>query len=551
MTNPDRFSTNRRALIGGATAAVAAAGILRADQLALAAPVNSSAKLAAGFQEGDRVIIIGTLGEAATINGFLPNDTEAYWRCKLLFEQFVRTDGVSYEPTPGPGIVESWELDELSYTFKIHDNATFSDGTDLTADDASFTIHGILNPETASPNASKFSSVAGAEEYVAGSADSVSGIEVVDSKTIKITLATPDASFLYNLRYVFVVPKAQLEGKNLGTDDWFKNPVGAGPFKFDSWSVGGDFVASKNEHYYQEGKPAIDGLIHRVIADANTLALALQTGEIDGSVYPSPALRSQIEQNSDMTFTLPPFTYPDGWTFNHRNEWLAKPEVRQAIVHAIDVSQFAADSLLGLGEPAVGPIAPGNWAFDSTLSALPYDPDKSRELLASVNFPEDISFRASVNIGNVLREDWLVYSQQALAEVGITLDAQPQEFATLIEAVSVSRDFDMVGIPFSGVTADPGELYEQFSTNGSQNDSGYSNPDLDALLAQARQELDVDTAKGIYSEIQKILIEESVNHFAWYRPFLNVVHSKVQGLTPSNLEEGIFYSLEDASISAM
>lgn len=535
--------------MGGAVAAAAAAAVLRPDQHALAGPASKTDILAAGFQSGDNVVLVGTLGEAQTINGFLINDTEAYWRCKLLYEQFVRTDGATYEPTPGPGLVESWELEDLSYTFKIHDNATFSDGGDVTADDAAFTLHGILHPETASPNASKLFSIAGAEEYVGGSAESVSGIEVVDEKRIKITLASPDASFLYNLRYVFVVPKAQLEGKNLNSDEWFLNPIGAGPFKFESWSVGGDYVASRNEHYYQEGKPAIDGFIHRVIPDANTLALALQSGEIDGSVYPSPALQEQIAQNQDMTFTLPPFSYPDGWTFNHRNEWLAKTEVRQAIVHAIDVSQFAADSLLGLGEPAVGPIAPGNWAFDTELSALPYDPDRSRELLASVDFPEGTSFRASVNIGNVLREDWLIYSQQALQAVGITLDAQPQEFATLIEAVSVTRDFDMVGIPFSGVTADPGELFEQFSTNGSQNDSGYSNPALDELLSQARQELDLDVAKGLYSEIQRVLIEESVNHFAWYRPFLNVAHQRITGLTPSNLEQGIFYNLEDAVIS--
>ena len=168
------------------------------------------------------------------------------------------------KPSPGPGIAQDWTLDGLTYTFTINPNAKFSDGTDLTADDVAFTITGFLAPDTASPNASKFTSIAGADEFIAGTADSISGLEVVDPKTLKITLGTPDASFLFNLRYIFTVPKAALDGKNLTNDPWFNAPVGAGPFIFESWTNGGDFVAKKNPTYYQEGKPALDGFIREM-----------------------------------------------------------------------------------------------------------------------------------------------------------------------------------------------------------------------------------------------------------------------------------------------
>jgi peptide/nickel transport system substrate-binding protein len=502
----------------------------------------------AGFQAEDNVILIGTLGEASTINPFLQADTEAYWRCKLMFEQFVRVDGATYAPTPGPGIASAWTLEDLTYTFSINPKATFSDGTDLTADDVAFTITGMLAPETASPNSSKYTSIAGADEFIAGTATEISGLEVVDPKTLKITLGTPDASFLYNLRSIFTVPKAQLEGKSLTDDPWFQAPVGAGPFVFESWANGGDFVAKKNPNYYQEGKPALDGFIHRVIADANSLVLALASGEIDGSIYPAPTLKDQIAENPEMTFTVPPFTSADGWMFNFENEWLAKKEVRQAICMAIEVGQYAEDSLLGLGGVAVGPLAPDNWAFDKTLKALPYDPVKAKELLDSVSFPAGTKIRGTVNSGNVLREDWLVYSQQALKEVGIEIDPQPQEYAALVEAVT-ARDYEMCGVLFAGTTADPGELYEQFLTGSSGNYMGYGNPELDDLLKQARQELDQEAAKAIYAQIQAIIVDDSPLFFAWYRPFLNVVNKKFTGFTPSNLEQQLFYSLEDAKLA--
>jgi peptide/nickel transport system substrate-binding protein len=539
--------------VGSALAAAAAMGAYR---ISSASPASKHELLSNGFQEGDNVITIATLGDAQSINPFLTNESEGDWRCKMLFEQFVRVAPDTYAPTQGLGLAESWTLEDLTYTFTINANAKFSDGSDVTADDVAFTILGHLNPATGSPRQSKFTSIAGAEDYAGLSAtpsatpvDSVSGLEVVDPKTLKITLATPDASFLFNLRYVFTVPKAQLEGKDLAADAWFQAPIGAGPFVFSSWNTGGDFVANKNPNYYQEGKPALDGFIHRVIADANTIVLSLQSGEIDGSVYPAPTLKDQLEQIEDVEILIPPFNSPNGWMFNLNNEWLAKKEVRQAIAMAINVEQYAADSLLGIGTPGVGPIAPGSWAFDPELKPLPYDPTAAKALLDSVGFPAGTKIRFCVNQGNVLREDWLVLSQQALKEIGIEVDAQLLEYATLVEDVTVNGDYDATGVDFAGVTADPGELYDQLLTGAAGNYMNYSNPALDDLLKQARVELDMEAAKALYKQIQAIVVDDVPDYFAWYRPFLHVINKRFTGYTGSNMEEGVFYTLEDWSLA--
>lgn len=535
-------SLTRRGLLGGAAATAATLGYSKSF---LAAPAGQSDLLAAGFQEGENVILIGTLGEAQSINPFQTNESEGDWRCKMLFESFVRMDPATYAPTPGPGLASDWTVEDLAYTFTINANATFSDGSDVTADDVAFTILGHLAPDTASPRSTRFTSIAGAREYADGSATEVSGLEVVDPKTLRITLAEPDASFLVNLRLLFVVPKAQLEGKSLTDDPWFQTPVGAGPFVFESWSNGGDFVAKKNPNYYQDGKPALDGFIHRVIADANTLVLALQSSEIEGSIYPAPTLREQLEQNADLEILIPPFNSPNGWMFNCTDEWLSKKEVRQAIAMAINVEQYAADSLLGIGRQGVGPIAPDSWAFDSELQPLPYDPARAKELLDSVGFPEGTELRFNANQGNVLREDWLVLTQQALEEIGITVVPELMEYATLVEAVTVNGDYDATAVDFAGVTVDPGELYEQFRSDASGNYMGYTNPELDELLTQAKQELDPEAARELYKQVQAIIVDDVPFFFAWYRPFLHAVSKKYTGYTGSNLDQGVFNTLED------
>ena len=169
MSKRKTYELSRRNLIGGAAATAAAVGI--GSGVASAAPsARESVLRDAGFQDSENVILIGTLGEAQTINPFLSNDTESYWRCKLMYEQFLRIDPATFAPTAGPGLVAEYSLEELTYTFRIHDNATYSDGTDVTAEDVAFTLHGLMAPTTASPNATYFLSIVGAEEYVAGSA---------------------------------------------------------------------------------------------------------------------------------------------------------------------------------------------------------------------------------------------------------------------------------------------------------------------------------------------------------------------------------------------
>lgn len=511
-----------------------------------AATGTSAASPATGGDAPGGSLIIGTLGEAQSINPFISNESEGNWRIKIMFGTLVRLDAKTGEPAPDLAV--SWERDGLTYTFTLQENAKFSDGTDLTAEDVAFTMKGILAKETGSPRQSRLLSIEGAEAFNAGTADDVSGIKVIDAKTFSVTLAQPDTSFLLNMRYVSPVPKALLEGKDLSaasTEEFFQNPIGAGPFKFVSWNVGGDFVVERNPYYYQEGKPYLDKVTHRTITDAQSLVNALLAGDIDASIYPSPAGYERLKENPDLNLIVPPFTNPDGWMFNFQHPYLAKKEVRQAVAYALDMEQFAADSLYGLGAPGVSPLAPGNYAFDKDLKPWPYDLEKARELLQQAG-PPPPGIRFAVNKGNVLREDFLTYTQAQLAEIGWEIEPVVGEYATLVES-GLNKNFDVMesNMIESGATIDPGDLEAVYATNGSTNYSSYSNPELDELLAQAKQELDLDKQKELYKQIQAILTEDLPATYSWYRPFLHVAKKTFTGYEPSLDMGGILADLEN------
>ena len=490
-------------------------------------------------------IIIGTLGEAQSINPFLTNESEGQWRSNMLFDQFVIIDSLTYEVSPR--LAREWTAsdDATEFSFTLQEGILFSDGTPLTTEDISFFFHGVLEPESTSPFVARFVAIAGAQEYNDGTADTISGIEVIDEQQIKLTLAEPNAAFLVNLEHVRPVPAAQLTGKSLKDDAWFQEPVGAGPFKFVSWQTGGDFVADRNENYWQPGKPYLDRFVHRTIADSQTLVLALETGEIDASNYPAPTVAENLRSIDSLDVIVPPFTQPDGWAFNLEHEALAVKEVRQAIAHAINMEQYAADFLLGLGEVGIGPLAPDNWAFNESLEAIPYDLDRAKELMEAGGYPDGgFSVALTTNQGNILREDFLTFTQAALVELGIDAVSNLSEWTQVVDAAT-NGTFEAICPTWSGAIVEPDELYLTLHSESARNVYHYANAEVDQLLTDARLEVDQERRKEMYGRVQEILMDEVPIFWAWYRPFVHVTNNRFSGYVDSNLTGGLFVGLEN------
>ena len=166
-----------------------------------------------------------------------------------------------------PGLAEKWEYDEDSYTYTFHirDGIKWHDGEAFTADDVKFTIEAIMDPENGSENAPNY--------------EDVQEIKVMDDQTIAFKLAEPNVAFLEYMT-IAILPKHLLEGEDMQESDFFRHPVGTGPYKLESWDAGQSIVMTKNEDYYL-GSPKIDKVIFKIVEDDNTQAVQLQSGEID------------------------------------------------------------------------------------------------------------------------------------------------------------------------------------------------------------------------------------------------------------------------------
>ena len=166
-----------------------------------------------------------------------------------------------------PGLAEKWEYDEDSYTYTFHirDGIKWHDGEAFTADDVKFTIEAIMDPENGSENAPNY--------------EDVQKIKVMDDQTIAFKLAEPNVAFLEYMT-IAILPKHLLEGEDMQESDFFRHPVGTGPYKLESWDAGQSIVMTKNEDYYL-GSPKIDKVIFKIVEDDNTQAVQLQSGEID------------------------------------------------------------------------------------------------------------------------------------------------------------------------------------------------------------------------------------------------------------------------------
>lgn len=517
-----------------------------AQPTSAAATPAAAATKAGGPKRGGR-ILIGTLGEAQSINPLLSNETEGQWRDKLLFDEFVEIDLETLKPMPN--LAKEWKIsdDGTVYTFTLRNDVKFSDGQPLTANDVSFTLHGILTKAVASVHVPRFNFIKGAQKFYSGEAPSIEGVQVVDDHTLKVTLEQPNAAFLSNLRWLRPLPKHLLDGKDLTNDPFFQKPLGVGPFVFKSWTNGQDFVADRNPNYWDSGKPYLDGLTHRVIPDSQTLVVALQTAQIEGSEYALPTQADQLRATGNLVVNVKPQGVDtNGWSFGSKNNPALKdPRVRRAIAMALDTKRFSTDFLLGLGQPSKSPIPPGSWAYDSTLSGIPFDAAQAKQLLSDAGV-SNLKVRLTTNAGNHFREDWVTFTQQSLAEIGVTVQPDVKEWTQVVKE-GTDGTFEMICPTFAGVLIDPDELYAPLYSTSPRNVYGYSNPDMDKLLDEGRRTIDLEKRKQIYAQVQQLLIKDVPIFYAWDRPFVSVTSNKYTGYKNTILS--FFNELEEWSLA--
>lgn len=405
-----------------------------------------------------------------------------------------------------PDFADSWETsaDGLSHTFHLNPTATWTDGVPVTAADVALTCTHAADIRTASRYPDLFASLAGLQDYLSGAAPSISGIQVVDDKTIRFEFAEPFAPFLNSLagnQGPYLLPAhivGDIPPDQFDTSDYNTNPVGRvgmGPFTIESAEKDQNVVFTRSDSYFK-GAPQLDQIVFRVMQRDVALA-ALLTGEIDIASIPGIQL-AEMQQEDGVVITVYPFNLWDGLVFNTSLDYLADPRVRQAVLHAIDRQTYTEQILGGLGTPSDSIYVQEQFVAPN-LVHYEYDPEKAKALLTEAGWDTNREVEWKYYGG---WSDFAPILQESLAKVGFKINPVSMETEAWVEAVITNLDFEMSMTGGNGVLADPADLVGFFECG---TNTLYCNAEVTDLFAQGRVEMDPVARKAIYDQIQVII----------------------------------------------
>jgi peptide/nickel transport system substrate-binding protein len=414
-------------------------------------------------------------------------------------------------------LAESWEpaADFKSYTVKIRKGVKFHDGKEMTVDDVVYSISEVW------------------KKYAAASAmNDFAGIEASapDTVVIRYNKPTPEFFFASTLTgsVCYIVPKHIYAGSDPVTNPANNAPVGTGPWKFKEWVRGSHFEFVKNDAYWQQGLPYMDRLIIRYVRDPAGRAAAMEAGDIQIGVFnpvPPPDIKRLTATGK---FVATSKGYEESvWSTtlecNMRNPVFAKREVRQAIFHAINRDFIAKTVYYGYARPGTGPIYSPNIEFYTPdTTRLEFDPKKAAALLDAAGMPKKAGGKRFAL--NLVAAGWFpengkvgAYVKQALEDVGVAVNLSVPDRPTSIKRIYTDYDFDLA----ISNQADPSEpvptTTQYYTTDGIakgvpfRNASGYSNPELDALVEQIKIETDPAKRKELVFDFQKFTTREASN----------------------------------------
>ena len=413
----------------------------------------------------------------------LPSTAEINF-CANIFDTLVMIDE---NHKIVPALAESWTHSEdgLSYTFNLRKGVKFHNGEELKAADVVYTVERFIQ-----------------EEWMLFCSFMIEGAEAMDDYTVKIDLKYPYGSFLSNLEYMYIVNEKTME--EMG-DDASKNPIGTGPYKFVKWDVAQQIVLEANEDYYGN-KAAIKNLTFKIIPDANTAFVALETGEADMSFTVSPIDFEQAKNNDK--FGTDSCAGNSCYFVNFNSEKLDKT-VRQALCYAINKETVNTMVNEGTGIVTDLPLLEGQEGYTTDLETYSYDVEKSKALLAEAGV-EPGTLEIDFFYGEGTENDKLGQTLQSMFnEVGVNLTLNPVETGTWWQLFGEGDYFvSRGGYPMEVANTDI-PYYDMYHKDGTFNISRINDPKINELLEQGRTELDADKRNEIYVEVGQIIAEEA------------------------------------------
>ena len=408
-------------------------------------------------------------------------------------------------------LATAWDSsDDTTWVFDLVDNAVFHNGEAFTPDDVKYTFERILDPKTASSYAPLY--------------DAIDSVEVTGDTQVTFHLKTAFGPFLSNIANNGEI----VNQKAIESADPARNPVGTGPFQFVEW-VQDDYVTLKKwDQYFQSGLPYLDGVEFRFLNVDQSRIDGLRSGELNW-VDAVPL------QDLDTLKTDPSFTYvtapnagiPDYLALNTQQPPFDDKLVRQAVYWALDRDAIRQVAYFGAGETGIEEVPTGSVWYDGAPIVTP-DIAKATDLLAQAGHGDGLTveylglpqYPELLKTGEVVREQ--------LKQIGITMNIKQVDVSVWFNDF-VKGNYQITSA-YQERTIDPDNFYALVvRTGGDINTTGYSNPQVDQLIDQARTSTDDDARKGLYQQVRQIVFDEAPIIFAHYETINYLMQKDVAG----------------------
>ena len=462
-----------------------------------------------------------TVGISTDVNNwyldkFPDGDGRFVW--SQIYETLVRLDP---DLNIIPGLAESWETpdDGKTWIFHLREGVSFHDGTPFDADAVvfsystqSYVTQAVLRP--------------------------IESVEALDNHTVKFVLAKPMPLPFYLTHVAWPV----MSPSSVDAEGNFVSPVGTGPFKFESRARAQEIILSRNEDYWGE-KPELEKVTFKVIPEASTRVMALETGEVDMIIKVPEYDVSRLENEDGIEVHRKLTTFTDFLQFNSEKAPFSDKAVRQSVAYAVDTEMITSEVLEGVGEAAKGrAFSPVMMYSNPDLETYSRDPERARTLLSEAGWKDSDGDGIVEKDGEPLCVTLLVSKgvwasrhnpmaqaiQGELAEVGIDVEIKLLEGGAITQLEN-SGDFDI--ILRSGYFV-WGSYPKHFFVHHSMSPySHYRNTSYDELVNAADMTADEEKQKELYYSLQDFVIEEVPAFYLVHEEKIVAVNSYVKGYT--------------------
>lgn len=481
---------------GTALGAVALAGCARELD-----PAPTATPLAVATATPDVPMVAEVIiGEGVPITELDPHKHPATVEESVLRNMYdclvvLSADATSVEPQ----LATEWsQIDDVTLQLRLREGVKFHNGEDFDAEAVRYSFHRFADPDTGAPYVSSY--------------DSIDRVDIVDQYTVNVVTNRPDPVLLRRLAtfHTKIVPPRHFSTAT--PEELGSTAVGTGPYRLVTFERDADLVMEVNPDYWGEA-PQITKLTMRAIPETGARIAALLAGDVDIITAVPPDDVDRVDASDHARVLAQPGNRVVFFYLPLDIEPLQDPLVRQALNYGANIDGVIRSVLGGSGYRRATYLNPWYPCYNPDVAPYPYDPEKAKALLEDAGLGDGFGMNMYLSIGRVAKDTEFGEAVAGeLAKIGVNVNPIPLEWGTFV-SMNVAGELDGCWIASWGnFLHDPdGSLFTQLHSSTVQTSSfsgGYENPELDVLLEEARFTLDKDERCELYTQAQRIAMED-------------------------------------------